>query len=311
MTRRPWSPTPRIRPKKGEAPSKDALAAIRDREVKVRNAANALANDPLFADLQPPYVRRSDSRLGEAVAFLDAGDVEAAVAAEDKALDLLRQELTRLDEQVKESERTIGEAEFRRRAGDQAKNRGSTENLEATSSRLGDVGVALRKDLIHAALDAGGRARPGKGRGRIGGRGAVGRAGRAGEVARGFRPGRRAAAGRAPRGTPDPAQRRAVRDARDPDVDPRDEPVAGPEGRAEIPDGADHRGRPLQEPGGDRRAHRDLLALVEETEYGIALPTTLRILRARCAASRDGSRRPTSPPARSPWRPAWRKTCSS
>ncbi len=136
--------------KKGESPSKDALAAIRDREVKVRNAANALANDPLFADLQPPYVRRSDSRLGEAVAFLDAGDVEAAVAAEDKAFDLLRQELTRLDEQVKESERTIGEAEFRRRAGDQAKNRGSTENLEATSSRLGDVGVALRKDLIHA-----------------------------------------------------------------------------------------------------------------------------------------------------------------
>ena len=35
--------------------------------------------------------------------------------------------------------------------GDQAKNRGTTESLEATSARLGDVGVALRKDLIRAS----------------------------------------------------------------------------------------------------------------------------------------------------------------
>ena len=59
---------------------------------------------------------------------------------------------------------------------------------------------------------------------------------------------------------------------------------------------------------GERTEH--LLALVEETEFGIALPTTLRILRARCEASRDGSRRATWPPARSPWRRGSRKTCS-
>ena len=50
-----------------------------------------------------------------------------------------------------QTERTIAEAEFRRRAGDQAKNRGTTERLEETSARLGDVGVALRKDLIRAS----------------------------------------------------------------------------------------------------------------------------------------------------------------
>ena len=45
----------------------------------------------------------------------------------------------------------IAEAEFRRRAADQAKNHGTAERLSEASARLGDVGVALRKDLIHAS----------------------------------------------------------------------------------------------------------------------------------------------------------------
>lgn len=40
-------------PPNGDA-VKEAKAAIREREVKIRNTANALATDPLFADLQPP-----------------------------------------------------------------------------------------------------------------------------------------------------------------------------------------------------------------------------------------------------------------
>ena len=85
--------------------------------MKLRNAAAALASDPLFADLQPPHLRRADAHLAEAVTSLEGTDVDAAVAAEDKALGLLREELTRLDEQVAQTERTIAEAEFRRRAG--------------------------------------------------------------------------------------------------------------------------------------------------------------------------------------------------
>ncbi len=42
-------------------------AAIREREVKLQSAASALANDPLFADLQPSYLRRTphSSRRGD------------------------------------------------------------------------------------------------------------------------------------------------------------------------------------------------------------------------------------------------------
>ncbi|MGO9921155.1 MAG: DUF4175 domain-containing protein [Isosphaeraceae bacterium] len=137
--------------KKGEKAAKDARAEIKGREVKLRNAASGLATDPLFADLQPPHLRRAEAQLAEAVTSLEGADAKVAVAAEEKALGLLRDELTRLDEQVAQAERTIAEAEFRRRAGDQAKNRGTAESLEATSARLGDVGVSLRKDLIRAS----------------------------------------------------------------------------------------------------------------------------------------------------------------
>src|SRR5207253_10484612 len=130
---------------KTEAESaKNARSAIRGREVKLRSAATALANDPLFADLQPPHLRRADTHLAEAVTSLEGTDVNAAAAAQDQALVLLREELTRLDEQMAQTKRTVAEAEYRRREEDQAKNRGATERLGVASGRPGDVGVALR-----------------------------------------------------------------------------------------------------------------------------------------------------------------------
>ncbi len=138
-------------PKGKEKPAKDARTAIREREVKVRNATSALASDPLFADLQPPHLRRADTHLADAVTALDGADATAALAPGEKALGLLREELNRLQEETKQTERTIAEAEYRRRAGDQAKNRTTTDTLGEASARLGDVGVALRKDLIRAS----------------------------------------------------------------------------------------------------------------------------------------------------------------
>jgi hypothetical protein len=135
--------------KADENKDKDARAAIRVRESKLRTAATALANDPLFADLQPPYLRRAEAPLAEAVKGLDKTGT-AAIAAEEQALGLLRDELKRLDEQVEQAKKTIAESEFRRRGEDQAKNRGAAERLDANSVRLGDVGIAIRKDLIRA-----------------------------------------------------------------------------------------------------------------------------------------------------------------
>jgi hypothetical protein len=119
--------------------------------VKLRSAAAGLATDPLFADIQPPHLRRADAHLADAVKSLQGTDASAAVIAEEKALGLLRQELARLDEQLAQTQRTVAEPEFRRRSADQAKNHVTAERLSEASARLGDVGVALRKDLIHAS----------------------------------------------------------------------------------------------------------------------------------------------------------------
>jgi hypothetical protein len=136
--------------KGGEKSAKETRSAIREREVKLRGAATALANDPLFADLQPPHLRRADTHLAEAATSLEKDDSKAAIAAEEKALNLLRDELTLLDDQTTQTRRTIEPAAFGRRGDDQAKNHEAAEKLGVTSARLGDAGVALRKDLIRA-----------------------------------------------------------------------------------------------------------------------------------------------------------------
>jgi hypothetical protein len=137
-------------PKKEAQPVRKARAALRERTAKIRAAVTALANDPMFADLQPPHLRRADAQLADAVNALQAADGSTAVAAGEKALGMLRDELARLDEQVAQTTQAIAPVEYRRREADQTKNRNATDRLAVNSARLGDAGVSLRKDLIRA-----------------------------------------------------------------------------------------------------------------------------------------------------------------
>ncbi|HEY2155873.1 MAG TPA: DUF4175 domain-containing protein [Isosphaeraceae bacterium] len=133
------------------ATPKSGRAAIRDREVKVGKAAAALAADPLFADFQPSELRKADAHFTDAASRLDGGDVAEAVAVEEKAAGVLKGELARLDARIAEADRDVAQAEFRRHEADQLKNRNATDALSASSGRLGDSGVALQKDLIRAS----------------------------------------------------------------------------------------------------------------------------------------------------------------
>lgn len=136
---------------------KSARSSARERASKLRGAVAAMAGDPLFADLQPPHLRRADADLADVLAALSKseGDLEAqnhkAAEAGSKALEWIEKERTRFDEQAKQAQETIAESAFRRRVQDQAKNRETAEKLGVTSARLGDAGVALRKDLIRAS----------------------------------------------------------------------------------------------------------------------------------------------------------------
>ncbi len=134
---------------------KAARAGLRAREATVGRAASALASDPLFADFKPSQLRKADVHLTVAAAKLgdddgDGDDLAAAVAAEEKAEVVLREELQGLDGRIAEAARNVAEVEFHRHEAGQLKNRRATEALGASAARLGDAGVALQKDLIRA-----------------------------------------------------------------------------------------------------------------------------------------------------------------
>jgi len=135
-----------------DADRKAARAALRDREATIGQAASALAANPLFADFQSSQLRKADAHMTEAATKLGgiSNDLAEAILAEEKADSVLQEELRGLDTRIAEADRDVAEAEFHRHEAGQLKTRRATEALGTSAARLGDAGVALQKDLIRA-----------------------------------------------------------------------------------------------------------------------------------------------------------------
>lgn len=129
----------------------DAVAGAISREAGVREAAGALAVDPLFADREPAWLKQAIPHVDDTTTHLEAGKLDPALDAGQQALDLFLKERDRLDERIAESEADISENQFRQFEQDQKRNRDATDALSRVSSRLGDAGVALQKNLIDAS----------------------------------------------------------------------------------------------------------------------------------------------------------------
>lgn len=137
--------------KEGDADRKAAREGARDREAAIKATASSLAAEPLFAPLDPSHLKQADPHLADAVAHLGNTEVEPAIIAEEKALDAFLKELNRLNERTSNGEKAVAESEFRKFEQDQLKNRKATNTLAEVSARLGDAGVALQKTLIRAS----------------------------------------------------------------------------------------------------------------------------------------------------------------
>jgi hypothetical protein len=137
--------------KESEADRKTAREAVRDRETAIKATASSLASEPLFAPLDPSHLKQADSHLTDAVSHLGTPAVDSAVVAEEKALDSFQKELDRLNERTANARKAVAEAEFHKFEQDQLKNRNATNKLAEVSARLGDAGVALQKNLIRAS----------------------------------------------------------------------------------------------------------------------------------------------------------------
>ena len=148
---------------KNDSAGKAAREASRASEAGIQKTAATLAADKLFAGLQPPLLKQADAHLGDAVTQLGTTDVDAAFGAEQKALDLFQQELDRLTSRVASDEHDIAVPEFQRFERDQSRNRTAADSLAEASARLGNTGIALpeRSDSCRW-IDAVRRERPGK-----------------------------------------------------------------------------------------------------------------------------------------------------
>jgi hypothetical protein len=131
---------------------KSPQTALRDREAAIGKTASALARDPVFADYQPSQLRKAEVHLSDATAELgrDGKDLSAAVAAEERAEAALREELKSVDARSSAAGRDLAGPEFGKHEAGQLKTRKASETLSAASARLGDAGVALQKDLIRS-----------------------------------------------------------------------------------------------------------------------------------------------------------------
>jgi hypothetical protein len=134
-----------------EAARKDAKGEARAQEQAVREAAGKLAEDPAFKGGDPPYLKQADPHLEDAGTYLGTPDTDSAIGSENEALDLFRKELERLDGRIAEAQRALAEPEFHKFEQDQARNREATDTLGKVSARLGDSGIALQKGLIRAS----------------------------------------------------------------------------------------------------------------------------------------------------------------
>ncbi|MDR3617745.1 MAG: DUF4175 domain-containing protein [Paludisphaera borealis] len=130
------------------AESRDAVAK---KEAEIQKKAAELAADPAFAPLQPPHLKEADGPLADVQAHLKTTNSGAAVASEELALAGFQKELDRLAGRIGEVEKAIAKPEFLKFEKDQTKNRASADTLATVSARLGDKGVALQKDLIRAS----------------------------------------------------------------------------------------------------------------------------------------------------------------
>ena len=139
-------------PGRSEGDRKAARAALQEREAKLGKAASALASDPLFADYRPSKLREAAAQLSGAAEKLGAAgdDLAPALAAEEKAAALLRDEVKGIDSRASQVDQDVAREEFRRHESGQRSTRRASESLASASARLGDAGIALQKDLIRA-----------------------------------------------------------------------------------------------------------------------------------------------------------------
>lgn len=132
-------------------PASEKMIEIAGRERAVRAGASELAQQPLFAHRRADYLKRAEVPLADAATHLESNAPTEAIASATRAQQLMQRELDLLDADEAALKQKLSPASFARSEQDQARNRVAAMSLAATASRLGSAGVDLQKSLIRAS----------------------------------------------------------------------------------------------------------------------------------------------------------------
>ena len=96
-------------------------------------------------------IAKAGESMERAVAGLTKGRIDEALPHQTQALDLLEKALKALQDEEQKLEAALTEEKFSAMRKDQADNRKTTEGISETAVQLGDAGAGARTELIRAA----------------------------------------------------------------------------------------------------------------------------------------------------------------
>lgn len=96
-------------------------------------------------------IKSAGGNMDQAVAQLTAGKVRGGLSPQQQALDSLEKALAEMQAKEKELEEALTEERFREMQKEQESNRKATDGISEAAVQLGDAGTAARSDLMQAS----------------------------------------------------------------------------------------------------------------------------------------------------------------
>lgn len=128
-----------------------SLEQLTKEQETTRVGAKALAAESTAQGEEPsPNLTTAESKMGEAVAALEKAEPKSAVPPQQEALAALEKERDAADEAIKERETKLAEAVFSAMRRDQSQNRQLNEGISELVRNLGDSGAGALGELLRA-----------------------------------------------------------------------------------------------------------------------------------------------------------------
>lgn len=130
---------------------REASGKLEDDQQQTQAATRNLAAEEAVAEGEPRHLDDAEARMGEAVAALEKPSPAEALPRQEEALAALERERERAAEAEKKAEEEVAQADFKRMRREQEQNRQLNEGIEQLTRKLGERGAGALSELTRAS----------------------------------------------------------------------------------------------------------------------------------------------------------------